>query len=109
MSQAVKIMWRHGQARRDILFMLREKFIFGGTSNCVFRLYFPRSCWQTEGGGTNVNNHILDNVMQVAGNISPLSVVVILLVTLVGAYDRPVQRRLDCGQEAVVSVVCSQN
>ncbi len=32
-----------------------------------------------------MNNHILDNVMQVAGNISPLSVVVILLVTLVGA------------------------
>ncbi len=27
MSQAVKIMWRHGQTRRDILFMLREKFL----------------------------------------------------------------------------------
>ncbi len=32
-----------------------------------------------------MSNHIWDNVMQVAGNISPFSAAVILLITLVGA------------------------
>ncbi len=36
MSQAVKIMWRHGQARRDILFMLREKFLLSEEQATVF-------------------------------------------------------------------------